>query len=153
MALLGLPLALPIGVLTFFLTFIPYIGDLIATVLGFLVAVAVGDATTIILMGVFTVVINIVQGNIIAPLVYRRTVSLHPAIVLMAAPAGAALGGMIGMFLIVPFLGIIAATWRTVLRLFDPEGLRPAGGATATLEPATPPPAQAAQTAAPPADA
>jgi putative heme transporter len=158
MALLGLPLALPIGVLTFFLTFIPYIGDLIATVLGFLVAVAVGDTTTIILMGVFTVVINIVQGNIIAPLVYRRTVSLHPAIVLMAAPAGAALGGMIGMFLIVPFLGIIAASWRTVLRLFDPEGMRPADGAPATLEPGTqsapdaPPPAHAAQSVSPTSD-
>ena len=96
MALLGLPLAFPIGVLTFFLSFIPYIGDLIATVLGFLVALAVGSTADVVLMGVFTIVINIVQGNIVAPLVYRRTVNLHPAIALMAAPAGAALGGSWG---------------------------------------------------------
>ena len=122
MTLLGLPLALPIGVLTFFRSFIPYIGDLIATVLGFLVALAVGTTTDIILMGVFTIVINIVQGNFIAPLVYRRTVNLHPAVALCAAPAGAALGGLMGMFLIVPFLGVIAATWRPVIHLFDPAG-------------------------------
>jgi predicted PurR-regulated permease PerM len=119
MTLLGLPLALPIGVLTFFLSFIPYIGDLVATVLAFLVAVAVGSTSDIILMGVYTLVINVVQGNIVAPLVYKRTVSLPAAIVLLSAPAGAAIGGMMGMFLIVPFLGVIAATWRSVLRLFD----------------------------------
>ena len=150
MAILGLPLALPIGVLTFFLTFIPYIGDLIATILGFLVAVAVGSPTDIVLMAVFTVVINIVQGNIIAPLVYRRTVSLHPAIVLMAAPAGAALGGMMGMFLVVPFLGIIAASWRTVLRLFDPDSLAAEAGEPESPEPGAPPPDQAVQTASAP---
>jgi predicted PurR-regulated permease PerM len=120
MVLLGLPLAVPVGVLTFFLSFIPYIGDLVATALAFLVAVAVGSTTDVILMGVYTIVINVVQGNIVAPLVYRRTVSLHPAIVLLSAPAGAAVGGMMGMFLVVPFLGIVAATWRPALRLFDP---------------------------------
>jgi predicted PurR-regulated permease PerM len=120
MVLLNLPLAVPVGVLTFFLSFIPYIGDAIATLLAFLIAVAVGTTSDVILMGVYTMVINVVQGNIVAPLVYRRTVSLHPAIVLLSAPAGAAVGGMMGMFLVVPFLGIIAATWRPVLRLFDP---------------------------------
>jgi predicted PurR-regulated permease PerM len=147
MALLGLPLALPIGVLTFFLSFIPYIGDLIATLLGFLVALAVGSTTDIVLMGVFTIIINIVQGNIIAPLVYRRTVSLHPAITLMAAPAGAAIGGMMGMFLVVPFLGVIAATWRTVIHLFDPAG-QPAAPADSPPKPGRAEPGRAEPSAA-----
>ena len=42
MVILGLPLAMPIGVLTFFGGFIPYIGSFITTALAFLVAVAVG---------------------------------------------------------------------------------------------------------------
>ncbi|MCJ7709468.1 MAG: AI-2E family transporter [Chloroflexi bacterium] len=113
MVLLGLPLALPVGVLTFFLSFIPYIGDAIATILAFLIAVAVGPTSDVIVMGVYTLVINIVQGNIVAPLVYKRTVSLPAAIVLLSVPAGAAVGGMMGMFLVVPFLGVIAATWRS----------------------------------------
>ena len=121
MTLLGLPLAFPVGVLTFFGGFIPYIGGAIATGLGFLIAIAFGSPTTIVLMAIFTVVINIVIGNFVAPLVLGKTVSIHPAIVLLAAPAGAAIGGLIGMFLVVPMIAIFMATWRSVIRLFDPH--------------------------------
>ena len=121
MFILGLPLAFPIGVLTFFAGFIPYIGSLITTFLGFLVAVAVGDPIDIVLMAIFTLVFNIVQGNIVAPLVFGKTVSIHPAAVLLAAPAGAAIGGILGMVMIVPILAIISRTWRTAIHLFDHE--------------------------------
>ena len=36
----------------------------------------------------------------------------------MAIPAGSEVAGILGMFLAVPFLGVIAATWRTVLQVF-----------------------------------
>jgi putative heme transporter len=121
MVLLGLPLALPIGVLTFFGNFIPYIGGAVTTLLGFLVALAVGSSSDIIIMAIYTLVFNIVQGNFVAPLVYGRTVQLHPAVVLLAIPAGGAVAGIIGMFLVVPFLGVVASTWRLILRLFDPD--------------------------------
>jgi predicted PurR-regulated permease PerM len=72
-------------------------------------------------MGIYTLVFNIVQGNIVAPLVYSRAVNIHPAIVLLAIPAGNEIAGIVGMFLVVPFLGVVATTWRTVLRVFgDP---------------------------------
>ena len=119
MAVLGLPLALPLAVLSFFGGFVPYIGSFITTGLAFLVTVATGDSTDIIVMGIFTIVFNIVKGNIVAPLVYGKAVNLHPAIVLLAIPAGSAIAGVIGMFLVVPFLGVVATTWRTVLHLFD----------------------------------
>jgi predicted PurR-regulated permease PerM len=125
MVVLGLPLAFPIGVLMFFAGFVPYIGSLIVTTLGFLVAVAVGDQSDVILMAIFTIVFNLVQGNIVAPLVFGKTVSVHPAVVLLAAPAGAAVGGIIGMVLMVPILAIIKRTWRIVIHLFDPESDQP----------------------------
>lgn len=118
MIILGLPLALPIAVLSFFLGFIPYIGSFIATALAFLVTVAVGTTTDIAVMAIFTIVFNIAQGNFVAPLVYGRAVSLHPAVVLLAIPAGNAVAGVMGMFLVVPFLGVIAVSWRTVLHAF-----------------------------------
>ena len=121
MFVLGLPLAFPISVLMFFAGFIPYIGSAIVTLLGFLVAVAVGDRIDIILMAIFTIVFNIVQGNVVAPLVYGKTVSVHPAVVLLAAPAGGAIGGILGMVMIVPIIAIISRTWRIVIHLFDPE--------------------------------
>jgi len=55
----------------------------------------------------------------VAPIVYSKVVSLHPAVVLVAIPAGNEIAGIIGMFLVVPFLGVVAAVWRTVLRVLD----------------------------------
>jgi predicted PurR-regulated permease PerM len=89
-------------------------------------------------MAVWTLVFNIVQGNIVSPLVYNRTVHLHPAIVLVSIPAGAAVAGILGMFLVVPVLGVIAATWRLVVGAFgdgEPEGSVDAPEAVAGGEP------------------
>jgi predicted PurR-regulated permease PerM len=121
MTILGLPLALPLAVLAIFGGFIPYIGSIVTTGLAFLVTVATGTPQDIAIMAVFTIVFNIVQGNFVAPIVYSRVVSLHPAVVLAAIPAGNEIAGVIGMFLVVPFLGVVAAVWRTVLRVLDTE--------------------------------
>ena len=121
MALLGIPLAWPLAILSFFGGFIPYIGSLLTTFLAFLVTVATGSTQDIVIMAIFTLVFNIVQGNIVAPLVYGRAVSIHPAVVLLAIPAGAAVAGIAGMFLAVPVIGVIATGWRTVLRVFGNE--------------------------------
>jgi predicted PurR-regulated permease PerM len=121
MSILGIPLAWPLAILSFFGGFIPYIGSLLTTLLAFLVTVAVGSTQDILIMAIFTLVFNIVQGNIVAPLVYGRAVSIHPAIVLLAIPAGAAVAGIAGMFLAVPVIGVVATTWRTVLRVFGSE--------------------------------
>ena len=93
MVVLGLPLALPVFVLSFFLSFIPYIGGFISTGIAFLIAIAVGSPTTVLVMAIWTIVFNLVTGNIVSPIVYGRTVHIHPAIVLLAIPAGAAVAG------------------------------------------------------------
>jgi predicted PurR-regulated permease PerM len=122
MVILGLPLALPLAVFAFFAGFIPYIGSFIATATAFLVAVAVGSTTDVVVMGIFTLVLNIVSGSFIAPIVYGRVASIHPAVVLVAIPAGSALAGVLGMFLAVPVIGVVATTWRSALRILDPVG-------------------------------
>jgi predicted PurR-regulated permease PerM len=131
MVLLGLPLALPVFVLSFFLGYIPYIGGFIATGLAFLIAVAFGDTFDVVVMGIWTLVFNIVAGNIVAPVVYGRTVHIHPAIVLVAIPAGAAVAGPIGMFIVVPAFGVVSVTWRTVLALMASQ--RAPNGAVAPV--------------------
>ncbi|HEY6571563.1 MAG TPA: AI-2E family transporter [Candidatus Limnocylindrales bacterium] len=121
MVVLGLPLALPVFVLSFILCFIPYIGGFISTGIAFLITISVGSPTDIAIMAVWTVVFNIVTGNIVTPLVYGRTVHLHPAVVLVAIPAGAAIAGILGMFIVVPALAVVAATWRTVLAVIGTQ--------------------------------
>jgi predicted PurR-regulated permease PerM len=121
MMILGLPFVVPIFVLSFILAFIPYIGGFISTGLAFLIALEYGTPPQVVVMFIFTIVINIVQGNIVTPLVYNRAVNLHPAVVLLAVPAGGAIAGIAGMFLAVPILAVIAATWRTVLSTLGNE--------------------------------
>ncbi len=133
MAVLGLPLALPLAVLSFFGGFIPYIGSFITTGIALLVTIAVGSPTDILVMLIFTLVFNIVTGNVVAPLVYGRAVSIHPAVVLLAIPAGSTIAGVFGMFIVVPLIGVVVATWRTVLFILgdgpkDGVGMVPAGG-------------------------
>ena len=151
MIVLGIPFALPVFVLSFFLCFIPYIGGFISTGIAFLLTVALGSATDVVIMGIWTLVFNIVTGNIVSPIVYGRTVHLHPALVLVGIPAGSAIAGILGMFMVVPVLGIISATWRTVLDVMGSRATPPQPGPDATdgepasdvvtTEPAASPPA------------
>ncbi len=129
MVLLGVPFALPVFVLSLFGGYIPYFGSAITTGIAFLLTVSTGNVPAIAIMLIFTIVFNIVQGNILQPLVFSRAVNIHPAIVLLGIPAGGALAGIAGMFLVVPVLGVIAATWRTVLVVL---GQPPQAGAAAT---------------------
>jgi putative heme transporter len=156
MVVLGIPLALPVFVLSFLLCFIPYIGGFISTGIAFLLTVAFGSPADIAIMAIWTIVFNLVTGNIVSPLVYGRTVHLHPAIVLVAIPAGSAVAGMLGMFLVVPAIGVVAATWRTVLAIMGNDSMPVAAAVPITLAvPVTPvvPVAESVPGQAPPASA
>ncbi|HEX5827694.1 MAG TPA: AI-2E family transporter [Candidatus Limnocylindrales bacterium] len=128
MVLLGIELALPVFVLSFFLCFIPYIGGFISTGIALMLTIATGDPLAIAVMVLWTLVFNIVTGNIVSPIVYGRTVHLHPAIVLVAIPAGGAIAGILGMFFVVPLIGVVAVTWRSVLRLIGAHSDRTRAG-------------------------
>jgi predicted PurR-regulated permease PerM len=141
MVVLGIPLALPLAILAFFGGFIPYFGSLIVTGLAFLVTVKYGSTQDIVIMAIFTIVINLVQGSILGPIIYGRAVSIHPGVVLLAVPVGSALAGIVGMFLVIPVLGIIATTWRAVLFVIG-DGTRDStmGDLEPSRVPATGPP-------------
>ena len=130
MTLLGLPLAVPLAIFAIFVGFIPIVGGVITSIAVILITIAAGTPTQIVIVAIWTVVFNIVEGNIVTPLVYGRAVNIHPAVILLALPAGSAIAGVLGMVLVVPFIGIISETWRVVLHVFGPvaTGTEPAGG-------------------------
>ena len=124
MVILGLPLALPIAVIGFFFGFIPYVGNLLATALALLVAIAVGDTSDIVLM---------LSSHASCSTSPRATSSRRwctagasrstRPIVLMAIPVGNEIAGILGMFLVVPAAAMVAATWRLVIAAIDEAGL------------------------------
>lgn len=107
--ILGVPLVAPLAVLVFFGAFLPVIGAFIAGLIAVLVALADGGFTTALLVLGLIVLVQQIEGNVLQPIIMRRTVALHPVVVLTALSAGAALAGIIGAFLGVPIAAVAAA--------------------------------------------
>ncbi|MBJ7470090.1 MAG: AI-2E family transporter [Solirubrobacteraceae bacterium] len=105
----GVPLILPLAVLTFILSFIPYIG---ATLSGLIVAlVALSTQGVGAMVGVLVVagIVQFLEGNLVYPLLVGRSLRLHPITVLLAIGVGSAILGILGAFFATPVLATAAA--------------------------------------------
>ena len=128
-AILGVPLALPLAVIVFLASFIPLIGATVAGILAALVALVSNGPFVALIVIIIVIAVNQLEGNFLQPVVMAQSLKLHPLVILLALTAGTILGGIIGAVLSVPIAAVawaIAKTWN------EP---RPAGAAT----PPTPP--------------
>jgi predicted PurR-regulated permease PerM len=122
---LGVPLVIPLALLTFVAGFIPILGSVLAGCVAVGVAlVTEGLLDAIILFGVILAVQQL-EGNVLQPVIVGRAVRLHPIVVLGAVVIGGALWGVIGAFVAVP---VAAASWAAI------GHLREDAGATRRLE-------------------
>ncbi|MBO3269539.1 AI-2E family transporter [Hymenobacter defluvii] len=101
--LLGIPLALVLGVLTFILDFVPFIGPIVAAVPGVLLAVLQGPEM-MLYVGLVYLGVQQVESYVVVPLVQQRTVSVPPVLVLLGALLGGVLGGLPGTIIAMPTL-------------------------------------------------
>lgn len=106
LGLYGIPLAPLLGLITGLLVFIPNIGAIISGVLMVLVGFSLGTDAGLYALGVY-VVVQTVDGNIIVPMIARRTVDLAPALVLGAQLLFGALFGILGLALADPMVAMI----------------------------------------------
>jgi predicted PurR-regulated permease PerM len=104
---LGVPLALPLAVLVFLGAFIPIIGATVTGALAALVALVSGGLVTALIVVGVVVVVQQVEGNVVAPLVYGQAISFHPVAILLALTAGTIVAGIIGAVLAVPVAGVL----------------------------------------------
>jgi predicted PurR-regulated permease PerM len=108
LTLLAVPFAVPLAVLMAFLDLIPLVG---ASIAGFVIAIVAalgGDfPQDLIVWAIFFIVYQQVENNVLQPLIYRRTVALHPLLVIVAILIGAALLGIIGALVAIPIAGAI----------------------------------------------
>jgi predicted PurR-regulated permease PerM len=106
LGLYGIPMATLLGVLTGLLVFIPNIGALISGILMVLVGFSVSVDAGLYCLFVYFIV-QFVDGNIIVPMVAKRTVDLAPALVLGAQIVFGALFGILGLALADPIIAMI----------------------------------------------
>jgi predicted PurR-regulated permease PerM len=120
MFLLGAPLALPLGVLVFLGSFIPFVGALVAGGLAVLITfTAQGWVIALILLGIL-IVESQLEAHLFQPLIVGRYVRLHPLAVGLSFAVGTVLAGIVGAIIAVPTAAVINQVWP-VLRSHPPR--------------------------------
>ena len=99
--LIGVPVAFALGILSGISVFVPYIGPLVATVPGLLIALSVSPTLALWAALVYLVAQQL-EGNVALPLLQRWTVSMPPAVSLLAIVAFGLLFGFWGVLLATP---------------------------------------------------
>ncbi len=96
------------GVFTFLMAFIPILGAIVAGAMAVLVALATGGTTAALIVLIVVIVVQQLDNDLLAPVVYGRSLELHPVTVLLAVAGGGALFGLPGTLLAVPVTAIAA---------------------------------------------
>jgi predicted PurR-regulated permease PerM len=112
MSLLGIPFATTLSVLMGFLGLIPLVGATIGGLLIAVAAVTVNFPSVLIIWVVFFICYQQLENHVFQPLIYKRTVALHPILVLLAVLIGGSQLGIVGALFAIP----VAATAQIAAR-------------------------------------
>ena len=107
--MLGVPLAMPLTVLTFMAAFFPVIGAVVVGLAAVLVALVAKGGLAAAIMAIWILVVQQLDGNVLQPLLVGRKLELHPVVVLLALTAGGVVAGLVGAFLAVPLAAVAGA--------------------------------------------
>ena len=117
--LTGASVVIPVAILTFLAAFIPFVGAIAAGVIAVAVALATGGLTAALIVAGVALVVQQLDNDLLAPIVFGRALDLHPLVILVSVAAGAALAGLAGAFLAVP---VTACTVNVIGALTADDG-------------------------------
>ncbi len=107
LAIIGVPYALIIGIISGFANFIPYLGSFTAAVLAITSAALTGDIQTVIFATIAVLVIQQIDSYIVVPRALGSSVELSPLLVLLSLSVAGNLFGLVGMIVAVPMTALI----------------------------------------------
>jgi putative heme transporter len=109
LVVLGVPLAMPLTVLTFLAAFFPVVGAVAIGLAAVLVALVAKGGLAAAILGAWILIVQQLDGNLLQPLLVGRKLELHPVVVLLALTAGGVIAGLVGAFLAVPLAAVAGA--------------------------------------------
>ncbi|MFJ9696285.1 AI-2E family transporter [Kitasatospora sp. NPDC101183] len=124
LAVLGVPLVLPLTVLEFVAALVPLVGSPVALAVAALVALAARGPVVALLVLALIVVIGQIEGHLLHPLVLGWSVRLHPVALALSVTGGAVLAGVLGAVVAVP---VVSVAWAVTGELRDGRPGRPSG--------------------------
>ncbi len=120
--IVGVPLVLPLAVLTFVAAFVPIVGAFFAGFVAVLIALVFNGLTDALIVLGIIVLVQQLEGNVFSPMIQSRGLGLHAGVVLLAVTLGGNLAGIVGSLLAVPVAGVIAVFWGYLReQLSEPE--------------------------------
>jgi predicted PurR-regulated permease PerM len=114
LAVLRVPLAIPLAALVFLGAFIPIVGAVIAGGVSVLIALAANGPITALIVLAILVGVAQLEGHVLQPLLLGRAVKLHPLAIAVAIATGLVLAGIIGALLAVPLLAVLNSGIRSL---------------------------------------
>lgn len=114
LAIIGVPLKLPLIILTFFGAFFPLVGATVAGGIAMLIALVNGGVTDALLVLGVVLLVQQTESHLLQPLLVGRAVSLHPVVIITALVAGGVIAGLLGAFLAVPLTAVAVGVVREV---------------------------------------
>jgi predicted PurR-regulated permease PerM len=106
-AILGVPLAFPLGVLVFLGAFVPVVGALVSGSVAVLVALVAGGTLKALIMLAIVVAVQQIEAHGLQPFLLGRAVRVHPLGVILAIAVGVLLAGIVGALFAVPFVAVV----------------------------------------------
>jgi predicted PurR-regulated permease PerM len=107
--LLGVDLAIPLGVLVAMLDLVPLIGFTVGGILVAVVAAFHDFPTALIIWVILFLVYQQLQDRVIQPIFYKSAVRIQPAVAVLVVLAGAQLAGVLGALLAIPTAAALGA--------------------------------------------
>jgi predicted PurR-regulated permease PerM len=111
--ILGVPYAIPLGIVVGIFDLLPLIGATLAAIIVLFFCLFQSIPTTIIML-VFFLIYQQIENQFLQPMVYAKTVQISPLVVFLAALLGASLAGLVGALIAIP----IAASAKIVLSYY-----------------------------------
>ena len=109
--IIGIPLAHGLGLLSGLLNIVPFFGPILVAIPSVLIALTVGWPHAIGAL-VVLVVVNQIDGHVLSPMIFARTVEVDPATVILAIFLGTVLFGLLGAILAVPAAVMVRFFYR-----------------------------------------
>jgi predicted PurR-regulated permease PerM len=113
LSILGVPLALTLGLIAGSLSFIPNFGPILSAVPAMLIAFIDSPVTALYVGGLF-ILVQLIESNVVTPLIEKETVELPPGLTIMFQLALAVLVGGLGLVLATPLLAVVMALVQMV---------------------------------------
>lgn len=113
LSILGVPLAFTLGLIAGLLSFIPNFGPIFSAVPAILLGFIDSPIKALYVLILF-IIVQIIESNIVTPMIERRTVELPPALTIVAQIALGVLIGGLGLVLATPLLAVVMVLVQTV---------------------------------------